>query len=361
MNSKKLVENPFFTIKSPEEYRQLSVALSYARGRLSDKIKAEKLERYKLIKGTITEQLIKREALRQLAEFDNFLSKNVLDELLENNEAQEQQQINANVVEIAPVGGIVIPPAPVEVEPPAPVEVEAPAQVQEEPPAPVEEEEPPAQAEEEAPAPRKPKIIFKKKQVEVEEEKAPAPVEEEELELEPIVIIFNDKVLEGTRAKKREFDKQKKFAKNSLDESIEKRLSTLKNIKNKIGLSAGAEQFIDKNIVILENELKYRAENAPRTNPELLSKIQKAGFKVYVNAGELKLADSRLIYDMIMDEANRTEVRKAINDAYTRNTGKLPKGKITKGFGLEKTNKIKLMIGSAMAGNNNKNLLRKIR
>ena len=348
MNTRNQKENPFFTIKSPEEYRQLSVALSYARGRLSDKIKAEKLERYKLIKGSITEQLIKREALRQIAEFDNFLNKDVLNELLQNNEAQEQQQVNQNIAEIVPVGGIVIPPAPVEVEAPAPVEVEAPAPVEEEAPAPV-EEEPPAPVQEEEPPGEG--VGGERKEGDVDEEPAP--------ELEPIVIRFNNLVLQGNRAMEKELDKQTKFAINSLDDSIKKRLSALKNIKNKEGLSAGAEQFIDKNIVILENGLKKRM-GEPRTNPELMSFINNAGFKLYVNANILTLKDSKMIYEMIMDGATDKEVRKAINSVYTKKTGKEPKTRF-KGKGLEKTDKIQLMIGSAMAGNNNKKLLRKIR
>ena len=367
MNTRNQKENPFFTIKSPEEYRQLAIALSYARGRLSDKVKAEKLERYKLIKGSITEQLIKREALRQIAEFDNFLNKDILNELLENNEAVEQQQINMNVAQIAPINGNPPPPPP----PAPPVQVEEPAPpVQEEEPAPVQEEEPapPVQEEgvegerkegdDEEPAP-KVNIKFKiKKPAEegVDERKEG----EEGQELEPIVIRFNNKALEGTRAINKDLAEQRKYAKNAISESIKKRISNYKQLKNKNGLSAGAEQFLDKNIVILENVLKLRLEGQPRTNPELMSFIQSKGFKKYVTADVLNKEDSKMIYEMIMDGATRPQVRKAINSVYTKNTGKLP-GRVKQGFGLEKTNKIQLMVGSAMAGNNNKKLLRKIR
>ena len=367
MNTRNQKENPFFTIKSPEEYRQLAIALSYARGRLSDKVKAEKLERYKLIKGSITEQLIKREALRQIAEFDNFLNKDILNELLENNEAVEQQQINMNVAQIAPINGNPPPPPP----PAPPVQVEEPAPpVQEEEPAPVQEEEPapPVQEEgvegerkegdDEEPAP-KVNIKFKIKKP-AEEGVGERKEGEEGQELEPIVIRFNNRVLEGTRAIKKDLAEQRKYAKNAKSESIKKRISNYKQLKNKNGLSAGAEQFLDKNIVILENVLKLRLEGQPRTNPELMSFIQSKGFKKYVTADVLNKEDSKMIYEMIMDGATRPQVRKAINSVYTKNTGKLP-GRVKQGFGLEKTNKIQLMVGSAMAGNNNKKLLRKIR
>ena len=369
MNTRNQKENPFFTIKSPEEYRQLAIALSYARGRLSDKVKAEKLERYKLIKGSITEQLIKREALRQIAEFDNFLNKDILNELLENNEAVEQQQVNANVVEIAPVNGYVPPPPP---PPPAPpVQEEEPAPVQEEEPAPVQEEEPapPVQEEgvegerkegdDEEPAP-KVNVKFKIKKPVQEEGVDERKEGEEEQELEPIVIKFNNLVLEGNRAIQKKLAEQRKYAKNAKSESIKKRISNYKQLKNKNGLSAGAEQFLDKNIVILENVLKLRLDGDPLTNPELISFIRSKGFELYVNAQVLKKPDSKIIYEMIMEGATRPEVREAINLVYTRKTGKKPKTRF-KGFGLEKTNKIQLMVGSAMAGNNNKKLLRKIR
>lgn len=371
MNTRNKKENPFFTIKSPEEYQQLAIALSYARGRLSDKVKAEKLERYKLIKGSITEQLIKREALRQIAEFDNFLNKDVLNELLQNNEAQEQQQVNANVVEIAPVNGNIPPPPPPPAPPAPPVEV-GPAPVQEEEPAPVQEEEPPGQGvggerkegDDEEPEP-KINIKFKVKKEPVQEEPLEEGVGErkdgeEEQELEPIVIRFNNQVLEGARVIKKKLAEQRKYAKNAKSESIEKRISNLQQLKNKNGLSAGAEQFIDKNIVILENVLRLRLDGQPRTNPQLISFIKSKGYELYVNARYLKTEDSQVIYEMIMDGATRGEVRKAINSAYTKKTGREP-GIVKEGFGLEKTNKIQLMIGSAMAGNNNKKLLRKIR
>jgi len=361
MNTRNQKENPFFTIKSPEEYQQLAIALSYARGRLSDKVKAEKLERYKLLKGSITEQLIKREALRQIAEYDNFLDKNVLNELLQNNEAQEQQQVNANVIEIAPVNGNFQPPPP----PPAPpVQVEEPVPVQVEEPAPVQEEEGVGgerkEGDDEEPAP-KVNVKFKiKKPVQEEGVDERKEGDDEEQELEPIVIKFNNRVLEGASAIKKDLAEQKKYAKNAKSESIEKRISNFRQFKNKNGLSAGAEQFIDKNIVILENVLKLRLDGDPLTNPELISFIKSKGYELYVNAQVLKKEDSQIIYDMIMDGATRAEVRKAINSVYTKKTGRLP-GRVKKGWGLEKTNKIQLMIGSAMAGNNNKKLLRKIR
>ena len=183
--------------------------------------------------------------------------------------------------------------------------------------------------------------------------------DDEEQELEPIVIRFNNMVLQDNRVLKQELDKQKKYAINSLTDNIRKRLSYLKDLKNKDGLSAGAEQFIDKNIVILENGLTKRL-NPPTTNSQLLSFIKSKGFELYVNTQYFKKKDSKPIYEMIMDGATRAEVRKAINSVYTKKTGREP-GIVKKGFGLEKTDKIQLMVGSAMAGNNNKKLLRKIR
>jgi len=98
-------ENEFYTLRTPAEYQQLSIALSYARNKLTDQIKEVKVSNYKRIKSSITEQMIKREALRQLAEMDSFINKDVLGNLF-NNEIEEQAEADANAGEInAPLAG----------------------------------------------------------------------------------------------------------------------------------------------------------------------------------------------------------------------------------------------------------------
>ena len=310
MNSKKLVENPFFTIKSPEEYNQLAIALSYARNRLNDKVKSEKLERYKQIKGTITEQLIKREALRQLAEFDNFLDKKVLNELLQNNEAVVQNQVQANVAEIAPINGIPVAPieapvAPAPVAPPVPPPVELP-----DPPAaaPVEEEPVAAAAAEEPLA------------------AAARRVEEEEGEPTPFVKSFNARVERGAV-----LPDVSTFSQDRLK-------STLKKIRSFFDMKGLTQASLD---YIRQLELNLMAaieEPVPGDKPKKPKKPKRP-----------KKPPT--------DPPPTTPKPPAGPPPATRRPRT---GRPKTGSGLKKTNKINLMIGSAVAGNNNKAMLRKI-
>ena len=73
MSSKLMKLNPYFVDRSPEAYAQLAIALSYATEKLNERIKQEKIMNYKTIKSQITDQLIKREALKQIAEMDSFI------------------------------------------------------------------------------------------------------------------------------------------------------------------------------------------------------------------------------------------------------------------------------------------------
>ena len=97
--------NDFYVLKTPAEYQQLSIALSFARSKLTDQIKEVKVGDYKRIKSSITEQMIKREALRQLSEMDSYIQKGVLLNLF-NKELELQAEADANAGEInAPIQG----------------------------------------------------------------------------------------------------------------------------------------------------------------------------------------------------------------------------------------------------------------
>jgi hypothetical protein len=97
--------NDFYVLKTPAEYQQLSIALSFARSKLTDQIKEVKVGDYKRIKSSITEQMIKREALRQLSEMDSYIQKGVLLNLF-NKELELQAEADAQAGEInAPIQG----------------------------------------------------------------------------------------------------------------------------------------------------------------------------------------------------------------------------------------------------------------
>ena len=97
--------NDFYVLKTPSEYQQLSIALSFARSKLTDQIKEVKVGDYKRIKSSITEQMIKREALRQLSEMDSYIQKGVLLNLF-NKELELQAEADAQAGEInAPIQG----------------------------------------------------------------------------------------------------------------------------------------------------------------------------------------------------------------------------------------------------------------
>lgn len=90
MSSKIMQPNPYFVDRSPEAYAQLAIALSYATEKLNEKIRQEKIMNYKTIKSQITDQLIKREALKQIAEMDSFILKKDLNNLFNQQIADNQ-------------------------------------------------------------------------------------------------------------------------------------------------------------------------------------------------------------------------------------------------------------------------------
>ena len=90
MSSKLMQPNPYFVDRTPEQYAQLAIALSYATEKLNEKIRQEKIMNYKTIKSQITDQLIKREALKQIAEMDSFILKKDLNNLFNQQIADNQ-------------------------------------------------------------------------------------------------------------------------------------------------------------------------------------------------------------------------------------------------------------------------------
>ena len=99
--------NPYFTIQTPEEYQQLSIALSYARQKLRDQINETKISNYRAIKESVVEQMVKREALLKIKELDNqkVITKTTYGYLF-NAPEQDQQEVMTDLGEINGVGGL---------------------------------------------------------------------------------------------------------------------------------------------------------------------------------------------------------------------------------------------------------------
>lgn len=99
--------NPYFTIQTPEEYQQLSIALSYARQKLRDQINETKISNYRAVKESVVEQMVKREALLKIKELDNqkVITKTTYGYLF-NAPEQDQQEVMTDLGEINGVGGL---------------------------------------------------------------------------------------------------------------------------------------------------------------------------------------------------------------------------------------------------------------
>ena len=99
-------ENKYFELYTPSELMELSIALSYARQKLNDQILMNKTTDYKVLQRSVKEQMIKRQALQQLAEMpDSFISKKIINNLF-NAPDEAQQQAEADLGEINGVGGL---------------------------------------------------------------------------------------------------------------------------------------------------------------------------------------------------------------------------------------------------------------
>lgn len=99
-------ENKYFELYTPQELMELSIALSYARQKLNDQILMNKTTDYRVLQRSVKEQMIKRQALQQLAEMpDSFISKKIIKNLFNEPDAVEQQA-EADLGEINGVGGL---------------------------------------------------------------------------------------------------------------------------------------------------------------------------------------------------------------------------------------------------------------
>lgn len=99
-------ENKYFELYTPQELMELSIALSYARQKLNDQILMNKTTDYRVLQRSVKEQMIKRQALQQLAEMPNsFISKKIIKNLFNEPDAVEQQA-EADLAEINGVGGL---------------------------------------------------------------------------------------------------------------------------------------------------------------------------------------------------------------------------------------------------------------
>jgi hypothetical protein len=122
MNKEILKPNAFFVDKDPEEYRQLSIALSYAGNRLNQLIMKKQVADYRQQNLVMKQELRKRKVIKDLSDFDSFIPKAVRDELVNNdiwNTAGQTQQIIQGVAPavqapVAPVARQPVPPLPQE-------------------------------------------------------------------------------------------------------------------------------------------------------------------------------------------------------------------------------------------------------
>jgi len=98
--------NSYFELKSPEEYKQLSVALTLANAKLEDMYMMKTHSDFQILQNRIQEQLNTTEALRQIKESELTLNPKVVSYLF-NGPALAQQQAQQNLQQIqnpAPVG-----------------------------------------------------------------------------------------------------------------------------------------------------------------------------------------------------------------------------------------------------------------
>lgn len=98
--------NEYFELKSPEEYKQLSVALTLANAKLEDMMMMKTHADFQILQNRIQEQLNTTEALRQIKESELTLNPKVVSYLF-NGPALAQQQAQQNLQQIqnpAPVG-----------------------------------------------------------------------------------------------------------------------------------------------------------------------------------------------------------------------------------------------------------------
>jgi len=99
-------ENKYFELYTPQELMELSIALSYARQKLNDQILMNKTTDYRVLQRSVKEQMIKRQALQQLSEMpESFISKKIIKNLFNEPDAAEQQA-EADLAEINGVGGL---------------------------------------------------------------------------------------------------------------------------------------------------------------------------------------------------------------------------------------------------------------
>jgi hypothetical protein len=106
------MSNKYFEEYTPEEYKQLAVALTLANAKLSDMYMLKQHSDFQILQSRITEQVNKAEALRQIKENELTLNPKVISYLF-NSPAQEQQQAQQQLQQIqnpAPVGIPVLPP-----------------------------------------------------------------------------------------------------------------------------------------------------------------------------------------------------------------------------------------------------------
>ena len=100
------MSNKYFEEYTPEEYKQLAVALTLANAKLQDMYMMKTHSDFQILQSRITEQVNKAEALRQIQENELTLNPKVVSYLF-NSPAQAQQQAQQQLQQIqnpAPVG-----------------------------------------------------------------------------------------------------------------------------------------------------------------------------------------------------------------------------------------------------------------
>jgi len=370
MNREILKPNAFFVDKDPEEYRQLSIALSYAGNRLNQLIMKKQVADYRQQNLVMKQELQKRKVLKDLSDFESFIPKAIRDELVNNdiwNTAGETAQIVQGVAPavqapaVAPVARQPAPPLPQE---------EAEVEAEEE-----EEEEAEEEAEAEEAEPLLPQVVSVNKMT-------------EDIEKVEAIIRNVEDTIGGKTTKE-----------------LERRYDDIQLLGNERGLTNNAKVFLENIEAIHVRELDIRGvlEELEKKVEETRAQVEKMGTSISKGVEEQvepksiptkpkrgrKAGSTDTKPRTRRTKAQMTEARRKAKELSVEATEKVrvsegaipPKKKPLKvirrlgevaGEGMKrrgrpkgsknkaKANRMNLLVGSAIAGNDNGDLLKVI-
>ena len=320
-------ENKYFELYTPQELMELSIALSYARQKLNDQILMNKTTDYRVLQRSVKEQMIKRQALQQLSEMPNsFISKKIIKNLFNEPDAVEQQA-EADLAEINGVGGLGgVADAPADGE---------------------------------------------SKSSTFNEDAGDGDGEDIDPEVERIQSKIN--ILENVPKEKlrQQLDKIPDLANKYTDTQLEKRIQDIKELLiYKDVMSDGVFFFLDRSLMLIENtrdnrraskdevkiddELKEQINREPPTKPK--KKLKPKPPTKPPNPPSLVKQQQAKQKQPVKPRLPSKEGQQAITNI------RFNKSISGQGYGAysKPVKKYNLMRGSAMAGNNNKQLLKQI-